>query len=372
MKRFRISVFYLVVSALLCGAASMAKAQSQLPINGSVSGVPGDTYTLTIPADGAVVFTAQPTSQLAIYLQIYDADGVTLIGGSSPAGPGVAVTATLDHPGPGVYSIKVIDYHGGGSYTLSDVYTSPTVANDPEPNDTPQTATPIKAGDTATGHLGYSHAAYNNQDSVDYYKVSIPSDGDLTYTVAPDPALRSWVDAYDVDGASIIGGTNPTIPGAVERVTIPHLGHGTYYFAVFLAGGEGGYTLQTTWRPQTAQNDSEPNDAIQTATPIHTPGSATGHLGYSRTSYSDVDPADYYKITLSSAGTLDINVDPTPNLSVYIWLYDAAGVRPIAIVSQGRPGQAVRLTVPHLPAGTYYAAVNLYIGYGAYRVSVLP
>jgi hypothetical protein len=349
-------------------APGVVRAQA-LSINGSVAGAldknhASDIYSVTIPADGNITVTATPASTLRVYLYFYDTDGVSAVAGAPAGGFGAAVTMTVPHLGPGKYYVGVYRYDGSGGYTLSDTFARQPIPNDTEPDDAfTQTTTSLAVGKSTTGRLGYSRTSYSDVDAVDYYKVVIPADGDLTVRVTPSPTLRVYLYFYDTDGVSAVAGAPPGGFGATVPMTVAHLGPGTYYVGIYRYDGYGGYTLDSFWNRQPIANDSEPNDTYQTAIPFT---SGTGHLGYSRTSYKDRDTADFYALT--GSGTLSVTAQPTSTLRISLLLYNAGGGE-IAHADGSDFGAAVTLTVKNLPAGNYFVAVLRYDGYGAYTFS---
>jgi hypothetical protein len=281
---------------------------------------------------------------------------------------GVAVPMTVPHLGPATYYVTIYRYDGSGSYTLSDTFAQKATKNDTEPNDTySQTTTSLAVGKSTTGHLGYSRTSYNDIDTVDFYKVVIPADGDLTFTVSPDPTLRVYLYFYDTNGASGVTSTSVGNFGIAVPMTVPHLGPGTYYVAVIRYDGYGGYSLGSSIKTPPEANDTEPDDAALTTPDTLPPGaSTTGHLGYSRTSYNDIDTIDYYKVVIPADGDLTFRVTPDPTLRVYLYFYDTNGASGVTSTSVGNFGAAVTMPVVHLGPGTYYVAVLRYDGYGGY------
>jgi hypothetical protein len=196
------------------------------------------------------------------------------------------------------------------------------------------------------------------------YSVTIPADGDITFSAQPTAnTLRIYLTFYDTDGTTAIASTPIGVFGAGVSLSVPHLGPGTYYVTLYRSEGSSQYRLHNTFAKQPVQNDTEPNDTFQTAISV---SSGTGHLGYSRTKYDDIDTVDFYSLT--GSGALSVTAQPTSTLRIALILYDAGGS--MAASADGSDlGTAVTLTAQNLSPGTYYLAVSRDDGYGAYTFS---
>jgi hypothetical protein len=196
------------------------------------------------------------------------------------------------------------------------------------------------------------------------YSVTIPADGDITFTAQPTAAtLRMFLTCYDTDGTTEIASSSIGGFGVAVNLSVPHLGPGTYYVTLSRYEGSAQYRISDTFARQTVQNDTEPNDTLQTAQSF---SSSTGHLGYSRTKYADIDTVDYYALT--GSGALSVTAQPTSALRISLALYNAGGGG-VASVDGSDPGAAATLAAQNLPPGTYYLAVSRGEGYGAYTFS---
>jgi hypothetical protein len=350
-----------------------AHAQT-LPLNGSASGSLNAgqmtiSYSVTIPADGDLLLTAVPSMGLQIQIRFYDTDGSTHLLDSFVPGIGKTATLTVPHLGPGTYRVVAFRWDGSGSFTLSNAFSPPPIANDVEPDDDSAHApAALKPGDSATGHLGYSRNHYDEVDPIDYCRLVVPADGDTTIRVAPAPTLQVQIQFYDADGKTGIASSAVPAAGATATLSIGHLGPGTYYVAVYRWDGYGAYTLATAWRPQTVANDAEPDNDVAHAIPLSS--LPTGHLGYSRTRYADIDTVDLYRFSGTAHVVVPLIAAATPGLRLQLILYDTDGATQIASVTASGLGQPAVLTFNPSHSGAFYLAVARWDGYGAYGLSV--
>ena len=88
----------------------------------------------------------------------------------------------------GTYYFCVPRYSGYGNYSLTYYFTSHAAEADPEPNNTWDTATELKAGPTVTGQLGYDYQ--NTKDVEDWYVLNVPEEGVVTISVHTEPTLK--------------------------------------------------------------------------------------------------------------------------------------------------------------------------------------
>ena len=344
---------------------------------GSYSAVSAQVwYSFIAPQDGDATFTLTTDGvfPLRAYVQFYDVDGSSQYG-SAFVDVNSSGQLGVGHLAPGAkYYVLVQRYDGYGGYTLKNTLTPPAVAIDAEPNNDYQHAH-ISANSALTGHLGYSRTSYGDIDTNDWYTFVAPADEDVTFTLTTDTTfpLRASVYFYDSDGGSQIGSSGVVAANASGQLTVGHLAPGaTYYVLVQRYDGYGGYTLTNSTAAPAFANDKEVNDAPTTALFLPTTGSRTGHLGYSRTSYGDIDSNDWYTFTATQNGdaTFTLTTDGVFPLRASAYFFDSDGSSQIGssgVVAANASGQ---LTVGHLaPGATYYVLVQRYDGYGGYRIA---
>jgi hypothetical protein len=258
-----------------------------------------------------------------------------------------------------------MQYSGYGSYTISNVYTPTGLANDPGPNDSVQVSSTLAVNDSTTGHLGYFNRG--NYDQYDWWKVSLPADGNLTVRTYSDTTLDIDLHMYDVNGTSQIASYDISV-GRSEATHYYGLKAGTYFVCAFCYGGYGSYRISSQFTAAQFTNDPEPNDSLSAARTIPLNSTITGHLGFFGNSTRD--QYDFYTFTLPAAwDTLFIRTDSDSTIDIDLKLYNQSGVE---IASSGASAGSAEL-LSYLSAGAGKYSVRLYgygNGYGSYSVIV--
>lgn len=326
-----------------------------------------DYYKFTVPVDGDVTFTTTTNSTLYSLTTVYDSNGTSLIN-SAYTGYGGVNSVTIGHLAPGTtYYVAVSRYSQWGTYQLTTSEASPTDANDVENNDIYSKALKLTNNVTSTGHLGYSRTAYGDRDTTDFYKFSAGANGDMNFSLTNSSNLYALVSIIDHNHTSVIYSFYVGY-GATGSSTIPHFGSSTtYYVSVTLYAGYGSYQLKRVFTKQAIKGDTETNDVYLKALLFAPNTTKTGNLGYSRASYGAVDSSDFYKITVTQAGTLTINLTNTSTLYDLVTIYNTNGTSSMGSFYVGY-GAAGNGSVSLPAAGTYYVGVSLYAQWGGYTL----
>jgi hypothetical protein len=179
-------------------------------------------------ADGA-------SAELDFDVTLYDVDAASSISYDGGYGTFSQVAAYLQ---PGTYYVKVFIWRGrGGSYEIkSDLLFPPSVANDPEPNDSYSSSSTMTFGVASTGHLGYLKNSLTDTD--DYWRLVAPSSDSIYVHVTSDSTIEVDLTAFGPDGTTSLsydGGY-----GVYSRVGIKPTAGTTYYFKAFKWGGTAG------------------------------------------------------------------------------------------------------------------------------------
>lgn len=224
-------------------------------------------------------------------------------------------------------------------------------ATESEPNNTKATANTFALNGSNTGAIG---AAADE----DWWSITTTGDGKLDITVTSNNGQYIWGYLYDNDGTTQLNAqaTNGTIVLSTDG-----LATGTYYvrLVAYYGGGTPSYTISNALTVPAQAIDQEPNGTRAQAKSFPLNGSRTGHINYY---YNLVrDSADWYKITTTGDGNLDITL--TSNNGQYIWcyLYDNNGTTQLN--AQATSGTFV-LSTNGLAAGTYYVKITAYSGNG--------
>ena len=393
----------LSVSLLFCGVLLMPSslfaetennntpaAANILAINSSASGRLGDSiapsqwdlydwYSITVPSDGRLkVMSTASGSNFTMKIYMYrmpDDMNSQNPGGdySGPSGDAVNDTVVDDLHACTVW-IEVEWYSGKGSYTLTSTFEPAALTNDQEINDTPVVAQTLAINSTTTGHMGY-HSYFLGTDTYDWYKVTTPLDGRLTFTSVTsagnlDVQLYIYRAVYDMkdmnSGGDYIGSGGDPVNDTISDL----LRAGTYYLQMIRRSGVGSYTLRTDFMPAALVDDAEPDDIPNQAVAISMDSSRTGHMGY----YSNAlgqDNFDWYKITVTSAQTLTFRslvVEGDLDFQMYLYktVSDMTTQNPSGDYAGGGGTQLRDTASADVTPGTYYLQVERRSGIGSY------
>ena len=240
----------------------------------------------------------------------------------------------------GDYFVKVTpattvnDYSDYKLINFVDYFPTDTVGN------TFSAAALLAVNDTVADWVGFG-------DPADYYKLTLDTAGKLSLNLA-DLNGDANMTLYDAKGKSL---KSSSLKGlADENITDLALLKGDYYVKVAPADGGKGIVNNTTYTLSNTVNyfpaDTVGN-TIATAGTLETNGSADEWVGFG-------DPADYYKLTLDTAGKLSLNLADL-NGDANMTLYDAKGK---SLKSSSLKGLAdENITDLALLKGDYYVKV---------------
>ena len=269
--------------------------------------------------------------------------------------------------GKGTYYIRIVRDRGSGGYTLKYNFTACPYSNDPEPNNSLETASEIQNGQTIQGRLGYCNAT-GEADAEDWYVIQVPKDGTVRLTAQgtedlrfANPYVYMLVDGERKDRGAFGGFWTDSIYYCGDDMS-----EGTYYIRIPRDRGSGGYTLHYKFTANNYANDTEPNDSRETAMPVEYGTSFSGHLGYINSSNNKRDEIDNFKIHLNGISTFEFLPDTTSTL--YVWkvaLLDANGCSICGI--DPRKGEK-DFIANNVEPGDYYIEVNRNYGCGGYTI----
>jgi hypothetical protein len=360
---FLLAAFFLSLPSLMAQETEPNNTPAQaniIPLNGSQNGainLAGDVdwYQVTTTADGQVNLTLDNTGNPDLKtLSLYDNDGTTLII-SAGVGNGVG-GLQIDGLAAGTFYIKINGSSGleTGAYSLSNTLVLPGRANDSEPNNVFSSANILALNDSTQGHIGYY---YNGQtDTTDWFKVTTTSDGilQLTYDNTGHQDLKI-ISLYDNDGITLL--TSSAIGNGIGSVQKDGLAAGTYYIKIKgnTTSDFGAYTLSDTLITLARINDPEPDNIFSQAAVLLLNDSAQGHIGYYYNGQTDT--TDWYKVTTTSDGILQLTYDNTGHQDLkIISLYDNDGIT--LLTSSGIGNGIGSVQKDGLAAGTYYIKIK--------------
>ncbi|MBN1292266.1 MAG: T9SS type A sorting domain-containing protein [Candidatus Latescibacteria bacterium] len=188
----------------------------------------------------------------------------------------------------------------------------------------------------------------NYQNPITWWKVSLPSDGNLNILTDTNQSFNLSVSLYSAQDIAIAGNQ------------YPKCAMGTYYIKVTLVSGGGNYTIIAQFTQASLEGDTEPNSTVTTADTLDINVNKSGHLGYYSINYTEtlhIDRTDWWKTILPYNGAVEIAVEPEEILNTKIYLYDQNTVSLLGTSEGGNNVQKV--VINNLLPGTYYIKVSL-------------
>jgi hypothetical protein len=230
--------------------------------------------------------------------------------------------------------------------------------NETEPNNSLAQGTPLNIDENGSGTI-------DSSGDKDYYKVTVPSNGTLKATLSDIPSGHTYqLYLYDSAGSTLASIYSAPSPGPATLSKFVDQGGDYYVFVQDFYGSTS--TLPYKIRVEFVPLDGniyvdEPNDTIATATILSLDKTEDGYIYYG-------GDLDYYKVTVSSNGTIKATLSDIPSGHTYqLYLYDSAGSTLASIYSAPSPGPAT-LSKFVDQGGDYYVFVQDFYG----STSTLP
>ena len=218
---------------------------------------------------------------------------------------------------------------------------------------------------------GSSKGSLSKDVTVQWFKIVVPEDGDVTIKVTPSGDLGlNYTTLYAKDTKNEMHSRGYV--WATGEFTVTDCAAGTYYVEVKWNGGSGSFTVSYSFKAMSAsyKNDQEPNDTWQNAKDLVNHTNSTGHLGYLY--YGDTDKVDWYKIDIPENGSVKVTVIAHGRLGLnYTTLYAKDNVNEMhsrGYVWAGNEESAGVFTVNDCAKGTYYLEVKHNGGEGGYTL----
>lgn len=230
-------------------------------------------------------------------------------------------------------------------FALSFLCSGWLYAAESEPNDVRNDANTLSLNGSNTGAIGIAN-------DVDWWKVTTTSDGKVDLTLAVSNGLYCYFQLYDNDGTTLL---ESSYTSGTKTISQDGLAPGTYYIYIyaFTAGQLPAYTISNVLNTIALANDPEPNDVYTQASVFALNGSVTGHMGYYYNGVSDV--SDWWKVTTTGNGKLDLQMISDNGQYIYWKLYDGDGT---TLLNSNYTSGTKTYSTDGLGAGTYY--VNVY------------
>ena len=310
-----------------------------------------DWFKVKTNADGKLILSITSVGKKYLNVELFDTAGATSLGLKTYIS--TTVDFATDGLAAGTYFAKVTTTASGDtcSYLITPTLQEAPVANDKEPNNNRGEAITLNENGSTTGHVGYY---YNNKrDTSDWYKITTTKDGRLDLTLTSNNGTYISMYLYDNDGLTQL--KSQTYVANATTMSMDGLAIGTYYAKIIATGSStfAPYTLKSELIPPAQANDKEPNNSKAEAQTLNENSTTTGHVGYYYNNKRDT--SDWYKITTTKDGRLDLILTSENGTYVSVYLYDNDGTTQLNaktyIINKSTMG------TDGLAAGTYYAKI---------------
>ncbi|MEN6316217.1 MAG: Ig-like domain-containing protein [Clostridiaceae bacterium] len=228
-----------------------------------------------------------------------------------------------------------------------------------------------------------------------WYDLIVPADGSISFSLTASKQYfyldmylcNTEMYQYNVSNSShdkwVISNRAIGASSAAE-MSFDHLRAGRYY--VLLRGVPSDFPgvvdtsqfgLTCNFAPALLDSDIEPNDTIETALEISTDYTGTGHISYEEGYDTETDFYDWYKVTTSSKGTLNIRFEAVPGQYGDIYelkVFKSGATKETDCLSldfTGGTGTVTERSLANLTPGTYYIKLKGWFKYySSYKLSV--
>ncbi len=336
--------------------------------NGNIDAT--DWYKIVVTGDGKIDFTITSENGQNVYAQLFDGDGTTYFVGNYTTG---TANYSKDGLAAGTYYLRIQTYFTTefAPYTLSNTVTVVPTPNDIEPNNTVATAGTLAVNSTIEGHTGYHYNG--NRDDADYYALTLPVDGKLTFGISNLNGQNVYAQLYDHDGTTYLAGNYTTTSNSY---TVYNLAAGTYYILIhtYYTSEFSPYTLTNSFEPMNFTAETAGDNSIAAKGTLLAANTATGgHLNfYYNLAYDNID---WWKIGYDGVGgTMALHIDEEQNHANtdYPYIDYALYLDTLAApVASGQLHAATNtINLSSLSVGIYYLRMTpAYNTFGAYQLN---
>jgi hypothetical protein len=302
-----------------------------------------DYYVLETDQDGVLEVVVDPVpSAIDMDLEVYDGEQ-NRIGQSTDTTAGQAVFVYLLEPGGTYYVVLWDTWSDASSATPYTLQVDLDTSDEHEINDTFSDAAEFTVGESTTGKI-------RPNGDVDYFELSTTGPGVIEVAIDPVPSeLALDLRMYDAQQEEI---GNEVNAGDGQAVFLPMLSDaGTYYLRVSQT-----YDNASSIDPYTLVVSLDDSDVYE----LNGTFSDAAQIELDTDVVAKIKPRgdeDYYRLTLPSAGMLDISVDPVPAaLGMELRLYD--GQQQQIDATTGAAGEPVHWTAEATASGLHYLLVR--------------
>jgi hypothetical protein len=348
-------------------ALVFAEEPARVAVRGTIGAAPDrDLFRVSVEARATLRVRLSAVPGVDLALDVTGAAGKLLVtsdNGSAAVAEGVPNLVLT----PGTYQLVVREYQktakgkppeprtvASGAYLLeATLLPPPPVGEEVEPNDQAAFAGEVALGETVTGFVGWRRDR-------DVFRIQLAGAGEdqalsVDVDAVPEVALR--VAVLDATEAVLVTRQGKKGESVGLRNVAIRPGEAHYFVEVTAkkANLEERYALRTAAVPFQLDEEAEPNDTAETASPLaDVPGADSGvRVGF-------LGPGDTDVFRLDPLGTpraLHVACEPPPDVGVELSIVDQAGQ--VASTKAGSKGAPVHLDAVSVPpsASLYVRAV---------------
>ncbi|MBK9150588.1 MAG: PKD domain-containing protein [Saprospiraceae bacterium] len=323
MKKFTFLAFFLLFAVALSADTEPNNNQGQAnpimlgqKISGTMTGTDSeDWYVIDLPAGGSFKLNVTKHGDASFMIQIWD--GIlpnTII--SALFMPFTVNPLDMDQLvkqlGPGRYYIRLLRNTSVGFYEIEAQVIPPAFGNDPEMNESFETAIEIPLDGSVSGTFGYYHSG-TGHDKADWYTYTQDKAGTVEFTINKVGPGAANLTNQDSSSSNKIILNNLFMPQNMNSppegwVMETHALQGTYFVGITdFNNAPLDYKITTKFIPPKWNEDREPNDLRVNLDTFPANVRIEGLLGYHKAGKGK-DVADNYYLEVKKPSILSLNL----------------------------------------------------------------
>ena len=314
-----------------------------------------DFFKVDVPSTGVlVVFSNRTPAPVALDITIYDADQNTKINGevANRNGQDIALETIVTK---GTYYIKVKGI-SSSSWSSDSMYLCAwfDAKDSLEMNNSFAAASVVPVNSCVKATIrGRNYTSTGLSDDIDYYKISMPNNGVLTFSLSEVPSRLNLSFLIVTADLKVLAQSNTGV--GLDASFALSLEKGDYYFVIddYLSRTDSN-TYKVCFELDTSDVFEE-NNSFSSAKPIAIDSCFEAKLfGYVIGKGSDLD---YYSFEVTQGGEISVKVDNPPSeLELTLSLYSSSKQLLKKVYASGK-GKSVSLS-DVVCKGQYFLAIN--------------
>ncbi|MBS2970730.1 hypothetical protein J9317_18460 [Metabacillus sp. KIGAM252] len=317
-KLFRgLAILSFAIVAMILVDTKVHAQDMILPFNVETNGAlteetKDNTYLIHVPESGRVHFDMTSYVDKETYIALYDLDNKKIFDEYSTGSSLTPARYTRwEDLEAGTYRLKIYDgswsKDQAGTFKIKTTFAS-AGNTETEPNNGTIEAQSLPFNKTINGFLSWDN-------TVDYYKVTVPSSGRVSFDFTSYVDNRTYISLIDEDNNKVfddyITGTSKNPSKDTRSVD---LNKGSYYLKVYDGDDYDRHTGKYVFKAAfsaAGNGDTEPNNGIVEAISLQATKKITGFLAWD-------DTVDIYKIDVKNPGKVTVDLTSYVDSRTYI------------------------------------------------------